>query len=354
MKFRQQYDFSSVLLLCLILTNLSSANVFNTTSRLRGTSTPESSFITTVEHPFSLSCGTHRSSLDDEEDDADLISYIHSRERQLNLEQVTIPVCFHILTDDNGVNDLSSEQLQNQLDVLNRAYSSASCCDSTMEWCSTQSCSVETGFRFAWAQMEASRQNVIQGATVSHTSDACIIAHKKRNWTRFLGFWDPRLRQMKRRLRKGDATTLNVYWTDFMILKIAGYSTFPSTYWRKPKLDGVVMRVGVCVGGSITEYSKGAMLAHEVGHWLGLYHTFEEGCSERSDRIDDTPRELEAFRGCGQIDGFPLNRDSCPNDEGKDPIHNYMDYAYDECKFEFTQGQVWRMQASYERYRKGK
>lgn len=113
-----------------------------------------------------------------------------------------------------------------------------------------------------------------------------------------------------------------------------------------------MLRVGVIARGSITPYAQGALLAHEIGHWLGLYHTFENGCGQRSDRVHDTPREREAFRGCGHLQGYPRNRNSCPNDKGKDPVHNFMDYVYDECTFEFTPGQVERMQASFMRYRK--
>ena len=361
MLFRQcHYDnyFTIPFLVFMLFTlelSPSSAHFVNTTSQLRGASFSSSSSSSSVEHSFSLSCGSHRSSIDDE--DADLMEYIHSRhERKLANQQVTIPVCFHILTNDKGVNSLSMEQIQAQMNVLNRAYSSASCCDTTKQSCPSQSCSEETGFRFAWSQLNTTTQHIIPDATVPQNTDegACIITHYIPRWTQFISFWDPRLRHMKKKLRKGDATTLNVYWIDFLTMKTAGYSTFPHSYWRKPRLDGIVMRVGVSVGGSITPYSQGAMLAHEVGHWLGLYHTFEQGCDARSDRIDDTPREAAAFRGCGQIEDFPLNRDSCPNDKGSDPIHNFMDYAYDVCKFEFTQGQVQRMQASYERYRMGK
>lgn len=322
----------------------SAHSIFNATSHLRG-------IPLSIDETLTLSCGSHHSS-DDE--DSDRQNHIAIRSQTQPFPETTIPVCFHILTDDRDTNSLSLDQIQNQMDYLNRAFSSASCCNTTLEWCKEESCSAETGFRFAWAQLDDTKQKVIPEVTVQHFSDdnACLLTHNIPKWTRFFGFWDPRLRWMKRKLRKGDATTLNVYWTDFWTMNIAGYSTFPYSYWRKPQLDGVVLRVGVIAGGSITQYAQGAMLAHETGHWLGLYHTFEKGCDARSDKVDDTPQELEAFRGCGQIEGFPLYRDSCPDAEGIDPVHNFMDYG--ECSFEFTQGQVERMQASYERYRKGK
>jgi Pregnancy-associated plasma protein-A len=57
---------------------------------------------------------------------------------------------------------------------------------------------------------------------------------------------------------------------------------------------------------------------HEVGHWLGLRHTFEGGCSATGDRIDDTAPEAIPGTTCA------APRDSCPGDNRTDPIENYM------------------------------
>ena len=47
-----------------------------------------------------------------------------------------------------------------------------------------------------------------------------------------------------------------------------------------------------------------------------------------------------------------LQRDSCLNDEGPDPIHNFMGYNDDKCMYQWTQGQAEEMRASIEAYRK--
>lgn len=53
-----------------------------------------------------------------------------------------------------------------------------------------------------------------------------------------------------------------------------GYGAFPWKYDGNPTQDGVTMAGGVFYGGSVKDF-KGRYLTHEVGHWVGLYHTFE-------------------------------------------------------------------------------
>ncbi|MCA2188259.1 hypothetical protein LDL05_24700 [Nonomuraea cavernae] len=97
-------------------------------------------------------------------------------------------------------------------------------------------------------------------------------------------------------------------------------------------------------GGPLTDYSLGYTGVHEIGHWLGLFHTFENGCVEPGDGVDDTASQAGPTKGCPQF------KDTCEGG-GTDPIHNFMDYAHDRCMREFTRGQAVRMRQMWTVYR---
>ncbi|CAE6439148.1 unnamed protein product [Rhizoctonia solani] len=152
---------------------------------------------------------------------------------------------------------------------------------------------------------------------------------------------------MKNKLHVGTAKDLNIYSVGFTNSDLGGFATFPWWYTGAPKLDGVVFKWNTTPGGTLANYNQGKILTHEVGHWAGLYHTFQGGCSDsRGDYVSDTPAEASAATGC------PTSRDSCPNLAGTDPIRNHMDYTYDTCKTEnFTNGQSARMKQAMQEYR---
>ncbi|KAB5590248.1 putative effector protein [Ceratobasidium theobromae] len=158
---------------------------------------------------------------------------------------------------------------------------------------------------------------------------------------------NPQAAAMKDELHTGTAQDLNLYSVGFGDSSLGGYATFPWWYTDSPKRDGVVFKWNTIPGNnSLPNYNQGKILAHEVGHWAGLFHTFQGGCDEKGgDYVDDTPAEASAASGC------PATRDTCPGG-GQDPIHNHMDYTYDACKTDpFTRGQLYRIQAGMNLYR---
>ncbi|KAF8645138.1 hypothetical protein AX16_007966 [Volvariella volvacea WC 439] len=213
---------------------------------------------------------------------------------------VTFNVYWHIISANNTREGgfIPNSQINAQIDVLNDSFGS-------------------TGLGWNLAQ-------------VTRTTNA--------TWFEEAGP-DSRLEQdMKSTLRQGGPADLNVYSVGFRRGTgegLLGYATFPWDYSNAPTLDGVVLVYSSLPGGDATNYNQGKTLVHEVGHWLGLLHTFQGGCNG-GDSVDDTPAEDIPAEGC------PVGRDTCPNLPGLDPIDNFMDYSFDACMTRFTPGQAQR------------
>lgn len=128
--------------------------------------------------------------------------------------------------------------------------------------------------------------------------------------------------EMKSELRQGSYSDLNIYFQDNLGGNL-GYCYFPT---NAPEGSDAFIRDGCSVlstsvpGGSAEGFNLGKTAVHEAGHWFGLYHTFQGGCSGSGDGVSDTPAQSSPSSGC------PVGRDSCSGG-GVDPIHNYMDYS---------------------------
>lgn len=125
-------------------------------------------------------------------------------------------------------------------------------------------------------------------------------------------------------------------------------------------LDGIVMRLdafGQLHAASNPNFNQGRILAHEAGHYLGLFHTFQDGCvgttaatcNNQGDDCCDTP----PVANFNQVSCPVFNAPPCPG--GPAYMHqNHMDYMYDDvntCRNTFTDDQVNRMHATIQLYR---
>jgi hypothetical protein len=223
---------------------------------------------------------------------------------------VTVSVYFHVIRRGTGTSngDVPQSWLTAQINVLNNAYSSATG-------------GFNTPFRFVQAGVDRTTNTSWFNMTPGSAAET----------------------QAKNALRIGGANVLNFYTanpTDGTL----GWATFPWWYAGDPQDDGVVCLYSSLPGGSAAPYNLGDTGTHEIGHWLGLYHTFQGGCTTNNDFVSDTPQERSPAFGC------PTGRNTCTA-SGVDPITNFMDYTDDSCMFKFTAGQSARMDSLTLQYR---
>ncbi|CCA72709.1 related to metalloprotease [Serendipita indica DSM 11827] len=170
---------------------------------------------------------------------------------------------------------------------------------------------------------------------------------KNKTWFNKVNVRSPLQDDMKKQLHVGDARTLNVYTVNFPTAGFLGYAPYPQFYAQAPWDDGVVIKHSSVPGGAAVSFNQGKTLTHEVGHWLGLLHVFnEDGKCVDWDFVSDTPVQSTWTEGC------PTSKDSCDGLPGEDSIHNFMDYSTDACLTEFTPGQIARMYTQSNLYRK--
>lgn len=228
---------------------------------------------------------------------------------------VNVMTYVHVITKKDGTGGPTADMIVRQMNVLNKAYGGLS-----------SKRAAPTPFQFTLKSVDYTANNdwydwAYPGSDPSDDHEA------------------------KAALHRGTYRDLNVYIANLGD-GLLGYATYPG---GKLVRDGLVMLNESMPGGSAAPYNKGDTATHEIGHWLGLFHTFQSGCERPGDRVADTPSQDDGDNifTCKQAE------DTCPDKPGVDPVENFMNYSDDLCMDRFTAGQAERMSDSWVAFRKG-
>lgn len=233
-----------------------------------------------------------------------------------------IPVVFHVI-HEGGTENISYEQIEDQIRILNEDYTRTNA-DATNTRAEFLPVAADCQVQFELARLDP-EGNCTDGvirvySPLTNNADDDVKALSYWNNDRYLNIWVVRTIDSG----GGGGTTL-------------GYAQFPG--FGSDLTDGLVIRSDYIgsIGTAASSGSAGRTATHEVGHWLGLFHTFQGGCNGGfgAENIDDTPPTADQNFGC------PLNLNSCSTDNPDlpDMVENYMDYSDGDCQNILTQGQ---------------
>ncbi len=238
----------------------------------------------------------------------------------------TLPLVVHII-HDNGAENLTDLIVQQGVQHLNDAFENVNYYD--------QGTGVDVQIAFCLAKQDPDGNPTtgitrdVNTLTVMTLADDIAVKDINR--------WDP-------------TSYINIWLVREIAGGVAGYAYLPSSHGNPE--DGIVMEAEY-FGSS---ESNSAVQVHEMGHYLGLYHTFEGGCDNDDcladgDRICDTPPDQTTVAAPCEFTQNSCDTDvnlADPNNpftsDQDDMFINYMDYSNLECYSAFTEGQKDRMQ----------
>lgn len=240
-----------------------------------------------------------------------------------------LPAVIHII-HDGGIENISDAQAQQAILWLNQALAN--------QGSFNQGSGADCGIQLCLAQRTPDGQ-LTNGITRNQSPLTVMLMGTQDILVKNLNRWKPKdyVNIWLVRSICSNATNCGV----------VGYSFFPYTHGTN--IDGIVMEAGY-----VTDVNKIKGLAHELGHYLGLYHTFEGGCTNNNcltqgDRICDTPPDKSiASVPCGQtVSTCTSDTQSGPfTTDQPDMTWNFMDYGIIACFHDFTPDQATRMNAT--------
>lgn len=267
-------------------------------------------------------------------------------QRASSNETLTIPVVVHVFHDgdDYGTgSNISDEVVYDAIENLNASFAG-------QPWHTTTHSGVthpysDSNIEFCLASIDPdgnttngiTRQNpdTLAGYTQSGMITTSLLAESSEQALKSLCYWP-----------------VQDYCNIYVIHKLnGGYSPLGFAYLppNSSFVDGIVCATpvfGFEPPISLNNFDKNGTLVHEMGHYLGLLHTFNStnscsptgSCTTQGDRLCDTPPTTGTV-GCGPI--------SCP----ETMVENFMDYSSDYCMDRFSPDGVTRMRSQLLLYR---
>ncbi len=233
----------------------------------------------------------------------------------------TIPVVVHVIQRTNGTGYISPADVQSQIDILNEDFRALAGTNGAN--------GVDTKIQFELATVDPGGSPT---TGITYSSNNTWFNDSGSYWNTLA--WDP-------------DEYLNIYTNDAG--GALGYVPYlPASGNAGNNSDRVVVLYSSFGRDSANwPFHQGRTTTHEVGHYLGLFHTFEGGCgggscSSSGDLICDTNAEANENYGCA------TSSTSCGS---LDPVRNYMDYSDDLCMTGFTADQANRMRCTLENWR---
>jgi hypothetical protein len=242
------------------------------------------------------------------------------------LQIINIPVVIHLLYNTPAQN-ISDAQILSQFDVLNKDYRRQNA-DTVNTPNPFKSLGADARISFCLAQVDPNGRRTT-GIIRKATNQGLFIPNDAMKFSAQGGddAWDC-------------TKYLNI-WVCNLVSSSLGYTTPPG---GEADRDGVVIGYNVFgnVGTLRAPFDKGRTATHEIGHWLGLRHTWGDAdCG--NDSIADTPQQESYNFGCP---AFPHLSTCSPNANG-DMFMDFMDFSDDGCMNIFTVDQVKKMRSLF-------